>query len=313
MSDNGSGGVPEVKRMRLRYAGRCRTCAEALPAGTTADYSATTKTVQCLTCASSGAGARTDGPPDTAPAAAPSSDAASSEPTEAPPWSAVTTGALINSGAAGASARREYERRSRQREERVRAAHPKIGGFLLAISDEPRSTTAWAVGARGEELLGRQLDGLGAQGVLMLHDRRIPRTRANIDHIAVTPSGVYVIDAKRYKGRPTKVSTGGLFSPRVAHLLVGGRNQDKLVDGALHQVDLVRAALDAAGMESVPVQGMLCFVEADWPLIGGSFQIRGVDVLWPKKATEHLTAAGPLQATEIDAIAVTLAAAFPAA
>ena len=35
----------------------------------------------------------------------------------------------------------------------------------------------------------------------MLHDRRIPGTRANIDHIAVASSAVWVIDAKRYNGK----------------------------------------------------------------------------------------------------------------
>lgn len=36
----------------------------------------------------------------------------------------------------------------------------------------------------------------------VLRDRRIPGSRANIDHLAVTPTGVHVIDAKRYNGRP---------------------------------------------------------------------------------------------------------------
>ncbi|WP_242448170.1 nuclease-related domain-containing protein [Cellulomonas sp. WB94] len=219
----------------------------------------------------------------------------------------------IVAGRAGASARREYERRSAKREERVRAAHPKIGGFLLAISEEPQSTTAWAVGARGEALLGRSLDGLASRGVRVLHDRRIPRTRANIDHIAVSSSGVFVIDAKRYSGRPMKQSVGGLFRPRVTFLTVAGRNQTKLVDGVHKQVGLVRDALDDAGFAGVPVRGMLCFIEANWPLIGGSFVIDGVDVLWPKKAAELLLAPGGLDEAVTAYLHRTLATAFPAA
>jgi len=38
---------------------------------------------------------------------------------------------------------------------------------------------------------------------------------ANIDHIVVCPSGVVVIDAKRYRGRPSLQTQGGFFSPRV--------------------------------------------------------------------------------------------------
>ncbi|MEV4421445.1 NERD domain-containing protein, partial [Patulibacter sp. NPDC049589] len=33
--------------------------------------------------------------------------------------------------------------------------------------------------------------------VVVLHDRRVPRTHANIDHIAIAPSGIWVIDTKR--------------------------------------------------------------------------------------------------------------------
>lgn len=35
----------------------------------------------------------------------------------------------------------------------------------------------------------------------MLHDRRVPDTRGNIDHIIVAPAGVFVVDAKNHKGK----------------------------------------------------------------------------------------------------------------
>ena len=47
------------------------------------------------------------------------------------------------------------------------------------------------------------LDGLGSETIRLLHDRRMPRSRANIDHLVVTPTGVYVIDAIKYGGPPT--------------------------------------------------------------------------------------------------------------
>jgi hypothetical protein len=34
-----------------------------------------------------------------------------------------------------------------------------------------------------------------------LHDRRMPCSQANIDHIVLVPSGVWVIDSKRVRGR----------------------------------------------------------------------------------------------------------------
>lgn len=65
---------------------------------------------------------------------------------------------------------------------------------------------------------------------------------------------------------------------------VGRRNCTTTVDGVLKQVGIVQ---DVVGQ--VPVTGVLCFVDADWPLIGGDFTIRGVHVLWPKKLSKLLT------------------------
>ena len=103
---------------------------------------------------------------------------------------------------AGASARREYERRRAKDEARLRADWGRLGGVAVALAGERQSTKAWSTGAAGEERLGRLLDVLRSEGCRTLHDRRVPGTRANIDHVVVSPGGVWVIDAKRYKGRP---------------------------------------------------------------------------------------------------------------
>ncbi|HEY2644235.1 MAG TPA: nuclease-related domain-containing protein [Galbitalea sp.] len=220
----------------------------------------------------------------------------------------------IVAGTAGGSAKREFERRRDAREARVRKAHPRVGGLLLALVDDPQSTKAWAVGAAGEERLGRRLDALVERGVRVLHDRRIPRTRANIDHIAVSPSGVFVIDAKRYVGkRPSLRVEGGIIRPRVETLIVGSRDETKLVAGVHKQVGLVRSVLDSAGLAHVPVSGMLCFVDADWPLLGGDFVVNEVRVLWPNKAADVLLRAGDVDAASAQEVHRVLAASFPPA
>jgi hypothetical protein len=50
----------------------------------------------------------------------------------------------------------------------------------------------------------------------------------------------------------------------------------------------VRGVLDDGGAGDVPVRGALCFVGADWPMFGGSFQVAGVRVLWPRLLAKHL-------------------------
>lgn len=261
----------DEKRMRLRYAGTCRLCVAALPTGTDAIYERHSKTVRCVTC-------------------------------KAEPAAAVD-------GVAGASARREHERRKDAREQRIRTDHPKLGGLILALSDDPQSTQAWQGGAIGEEILAERLKEL-PDSARVLHDRRIPGTRANIDHIAVTSAGVWVIDAKRYRGqRPSLHVERGLIRPRVETLRVGGRDKTKLVDGVRSQVEMVS---DALAETTIKVKGVLCFVEADWPLIGGAFTVNDIDVLWPKLLLKRLTASAD-EPIDVDSIRTRLATAFPAA
>lgn len=178
---------------------------------------------------------------------------------------------------------REYERRKAKDEEKLREKWGRFGGLAVALTDERQSTKAWERGAIGEERLGSRLDSLVTEGITILHDRRVPGSKANIDHIAITRKGIWVIDAKRYTGRPEVEIEGGILRPRVEKLLVGRRDCRKVLDGALKQVGLVR---DLVG--DVPVTGALCFVEADWPLIGGAFTTRGIHVLWPKRLAKML-------------------------
>jgi hypothetical protein len=268
----------DEKRMRLRYSGTCRVCSVELPAKTEAIYERASKTVRCITH-------------DTTPDASPDVSEA------------------VDTGSPGASARREFERRRAKREERIRTKRPRLGGLILAFTDDPQSTKAWDTGALGEERLGNRLNELASDSLRVLHDRRIPGTKANIDHIAVSSTGVYVIDAKKYKGRPQLRIEGGILRPRVEKLLVGTRDCTKLVDGVLKQVDIVRGLVG----DDIPIHGVLCFIEADWPLIGGSFTTRGVEVLWPKRLYPKLKSDGLLQTQTVAEVHRRLASSLPPA
>lgn len=66
-----------------------------------------------------------------------------------------------------------------------------------------RSAEMWERGAVGEQAVGAALGGLGDDWVV-LHDVHWPGRRfANIDHIAVGPGGIFVIDAKNWSGTIT--------------------------------------------------------------------------------------------------------------
>ena len=274
--------------MNLRYEGTCVNCGHVVPKSERATYNRLAKTVRHINC---------------------------------------ETG--INRGVAGGSADREYERRlSREILQRDREIAHKKGriddifgtGFLgrvatfLAVDESPhratQSTKAWSGGAVGEQLVGARLDALAEVGVISLHDRRIPGTRANIDHIAITPWGVWVVDSKRYVGKRIsfKVVDSFLGIGGRKRLIVGGRDRTNLVDGIENQIALVTAALPS----TIDVRGCLCFVEGDWPLLGADFTVRDIYVCWPRKLARALL---KNQAPTIDphTVAEQLARAFPPA
>jgi hypothetical protein len=204
----------------------------------------------------------------------------------------------------GASAAREHERRRRSREARTRADHPLIGGLLLALGGAPQHEDAFRRGAAGERAVADSLERrTAASDAILLHDRRMPNGRGNIDQLAIAATGVYVIDAKDHHGK-VRISTPLFGAPT---LQIAGRDRTSLLDGLDRQVAVVRDTLDATGLLEVPVHGVLCFTNADLPLLGTT-PIRGHLLLYRKALAKRINAPDPLTKRVRSAPAYTLAA-----
>lgn len=219
----------------------------------------------------------------------------------------------LDLGTPGAGARREQERRKSRREAKTREDHPHLGGLLLRLQDEPQRERAWRDGAVGEEAVASHL-AKTCPDVVVLHDRRMPKSRANIDHIAIAPSGVVVIDAKRHKGK-IEVRKPLLGDAR---LVIRGRDKTKLVEGLKRQVDAVRAGL-AVVEQDVPVGGCFCFINPDGQA-GGSgiplfrtLSIDGLPLFCPRKLSKYLRRPGPLDEERTAVLAKALTKLFPSA
>lgn len=189
--------------------------------------------------------------------------------------------------------------------------HPKIGRVLLALVDDAPSTKVWAQGAEGERAVAERLEQL--DNGLMLHDRRLRHpdgrlSQANIDHIAVVPTGVWVIDAKTHKGKLEVRRTGGLFSPRVEQLRINGRDQSKLVEGVHRQVGAVQAVLSSIAPD-VPIQGAMCFYGTELPWIDED--IDDIALRGRRGLAKLLRRPGPLDASRIAETHRFLAEALP--
>jgi hypothetical protein len=214
-------------------------------------------------------------------------------------------------GRAGASARTEYERRQARDEARRRALFGPMAPLARFIAGPKRSTEAWARGAVGEERVGHWLDDAVRGRGVVLHDRALPHGRANIDHLAVVASGVWVIDTKHMRGRLERRDLPGCFVAR-SRLFVAGRDHSRLVTSARRQQAQVAEALvveEPAG--GPPVRVALCFTGAQVGIFARPFTVEGVLVTWPRAFAGALTARGPVGPAERHALAARLTRTFP--
>lgn len=212
----------------------------------------------------------------------------------------------LDPGTPGASARARYERLRQRDDRRRRKVFGPLVPVVAILTGPKRSTEAWAWGAEGEERVGALLgQAVGARG-LLIHDRRIPGSRANLDHLAIVPSGVWVIDAKHYHGRLERRSVGGWFVPRHA-LYVGGRDRSALIASARRQHAVVASHLPP----DVAISAALCFTGVETSFFARPFTLDGILVTWPKALIKTLRAPGPLDADRRRELAVALGRAFP--
>ena len=140
---------------------------------------------------------------------------------------------------AGESAR-ESARRQREKADRLR-----------------RSAELYERGAEGEQATAEALSDLPGESWHVFHDVRWPGRRyANLDHIAVGPPGVFVIDSKNWSGAITVRDDVLRQNGRARVTAVAGAAEAGLAVSSL--VPMLRPEL---------VRPVLCFVR-DEPLTG---------------------------------------------
>ncbi len=280
-----------ARLLKLRYPATCSGCGSPVEPGTQGWWDSEARSATCTSCRP----AKSDQSPT------PPRRQAATLTDGLPTFPALST--------AGASAQLMYERKHQRRADQIDQKWGRLSGVVKFLSDDPQSTKAWAKGSEGErKLAAHLLQTVGDRGV-MLHDRRIPRSRANIDHLVVAASGIWIVDAKSYKGKVELRDVGGWLKTD-NRLYVNGRDQTKLVGGLAKQIDAVLAAI---GDADVPIKAALCFVDSEWSLFAKPFQVGGVLVTWPRKLSEMIAEPGPLGRDQVMQIAERLAAYLPAA
>ena len=199
---------------------------------------------------------------------------------------------------AGGSAHDEWQRLHSARIRRHEARFGRFAGITSRLEGEPAAERAWRRGAAGEREAARRMRRfLDGSGVVVLHDLRMPRGRANIDHLCVGAAGATVLDTKRYAGK-VRVSRG--------RLLVDGRDRTKLVEGVNRQVEAVRGLLEARGFGQVDVVGGICWVESDGLPLIRRMELHGVRIDGGRRLAKWAARPGPLGPDQVGALAAAL-------
>lgn len=141
-------------------------------------------------------------------------------------------------------------------------------GVPDAAGDRQRAQAArWEAGAAGEQATGRILRHMPA-GWTVLHDRALPRSRANVDHLLIGPDArVWMPDSKQWSSRTGEVHT------RRGRLYRGNQDWTGLVlDSVEHEAREVSRAL--GGIAVTPL-----IVVHGAPVAGGGITVRGIRII----------------------------------
>ena len=124
---------------------------------------------------------------------------------------------------------------------------------------------SWQRGAAGERRTAGLLRRLQGEGFVVFHDLAIPGSRANIDHLVVGPTGVFVIDSKQWAGQVHQSADGMVWhnhypldrtletvrwEAAAVGRLLGSRAAPLL---CIHGAQVQHGGMDAKGVAIVPV------------------------------------------------------------
>lgn len=122
--------------------------------------------------------------------------------------------------------------------------------------------------AEGEFLTAQVLDQLQREGFAVFHDLAAPDSAANIDHLVLGPTGVWVVASKRYRGALRLDGNGRLWH--------GDRSLDRVLSTLWWEVKQVTTTLGTG--DEVPVRPVLCIHGARLPWLG-ELAVDGVPVV----------------------------------
>jgi hypothetical protein len=137
-----------------------------------------------------------------------------------------------------------------------------LAGWRLRFRPSDQART-WQRGGQGERHTARLLDRLTRDGYVVFHDLAVPGSDANVDHLVIGRSGVFVIDTKQWTGEVRQGADGLVW------------HNHYCLDRTL---EVVRWEADTVGqLLSTRAAGLLCVHGAH--IQGGGLDTQGVAIV----------------------------------
>jgi hypothetical protein len=156
-----------------------------------------------------------------------------------------------------------------------------------------------------------------AAGARVLTDRHVPGdSEANIDHVVVASSGVWIIDSKKWSGEIRYRSPRFPSTDPRRYLSIGGEDRTE------HIAKMYRLGIPVAqviGDRTVRVHPVMAFIEGEWGVpeslhfkMGkGNYKHEGVFLSGGHSIITKINEPGPLSLVNIEALYCKLDAAMP--
>lgn len=141
---------------------------------------------------------------------------------------------------------------------------------------------------------------------VVLHDVVFAGAAAPVDHIVIAPSGIWLVDSLRLRGRIERRAPGAARTAE-PRLHLDGVDRTDLVD-ELRILRHAQSRLRTLGVGDAPVHRVVCVIDGTWPVMGRPFQVHDVWITWPRALTDKIRSSGLLPIARARAIGAALAA-----
>ncbi|WP_313409395.1 hypothetical protein [Aeromicrobium sp.] len=130
--------------------------------------------------------------------------------------------------------------------------------------------------------------------VLFLFHRRIAGQTGDLPVIAVTATGVHLIEPRSYPGKKVRACRDG------STFVIDGVRHTRIAEQMQEHAEALQAAVSIGPLPDATVHSHYCFVDGDLPV--RPLEVGGVRVLSVRGTLKRLRASGPLDERDVETL-----------